>query len=145
MELQIINQNYTLSLYGVSGTAVNRAFAETGMKLMGEMWKTIQAHKLKHKGINVWVYEANEHLFTGVELEDVPPPGIGLEPKQVNLKKYAYYKLVGPYSKIPAAYEEIRAAIKRQALDTCFPWLEVYGHWTPDESKLETEIFICLK
>ena len=145
MELRIINQNYNLTLYGVSGIAVNRTFAQTGMKLMDEMWSKIRSNDLKHKGVNVWVYEANEKLFTGVELENVPQPGTGLELVQVDIKRYAYYKHVGTYQQLPAVYVQIREAIARQKLDTCFPWLEVYGHWTHDESKLETEILICLK
>jgi effector-binding domain-containing protein len=145
MKLEIINQSYNLTLHGVSGIAVNRTFAPTGMKLMDEIWAEIRAHNLKHKGINVWVYEESEKLFTGVELLEMPQQDTGLELKEVQLGKYAYYKHVGSYSKFPAVYAEIRAAIARQGLDTCFPWLEVYGHWYPDDSKLETEIFICLK
>ena len=38
------------------------------------------ANKLKNKRINIWVYEASEKMFTGVELEKVPElderPGI---------------------------------------------------------------------
>ncbi len=145
MELQIITQPYSLTLYGVSGIAHNRTFGPTGMKPMGEMWGKIKQHHLKHKGINVWVYEAGESLFTGVELSEVPQGDIGLELKEINLTKYAYYKHIGSYSKFPEVYAAINEAISRQQLGDCYPWLEVYGHWTEDESKLETEIFICLK
>jgi hypothetical protein len=90
MELQIINQNYNLTLHGVSGIAVNRTFAPTGMKLMDKMWAAIREHDLKHKGINVWVYEEGEKLFTGVELLEAPQQDTGLELKEVSLNKYAY-------------------------------------------------------
>jgi hypothetical protein len=36
------------------------------------------------------------------------------------------------------------AALNAQGLTTTSPMIEVYGHWTQDESKLETETFVAL-
>jgi hypothetical protein len=68
MNIQIIEKSLSLALYGVSGTAVNQNWGQTGFALMNEMWKQIKAADLKHKGLNVWVYEAGNKMFTGVEL-----------------------------------------------------------------------------
>ena len=35
--------------------------------------------------------------------------------------------------------------MEEQGLKTCLPYLEIYGHWTPDETKLETGMLWCLK
>ena len=37
------------------------------------------------------------------------------------------------------------AALEAQGLQTGSPMVEVYGHWHPDESKLETETFVALR
>jgi hypothetical protein len=34
--------------------------------------------------------------------------------------------------------------IKRKGYQTSLPYIEIYGHWTPDELKLETELFMRL-
>jgi hypothetical protein len=35
--------------------------------------------------------------------------------------------------------------LKENGFETDLPYIEVYGHWTNDETKLETELFMCLK
>jgi hypothetical protein len=35
--------------------------------------------------------------------------------------------------------------IKRRGFETTLPYVEIYGHWNNDESKLETELLMCLK
>ncbi|HEV7781305.1 MAG TPA: hypothetical protein VGO58_08560 [Chitinophagaceae bacterium] len=95
MKVEIIKQNLTLDIYGLSGTAVNKEYAGTAFKLMDRMWQTVKAKDLKNKGINIWVYEANEKIFAGVELYDSPGPDTGLEHKTVDLPKYAWYKHIG--------------------------------------------------
>ena len=39
----------------------------------------------------------------------------------------------------------MRREIENQGLETILPYIEVYGHWNNDETKLETELFTCLK
>lgn len=107
MNIEIINKPFTLNLHGFSGAATNRDYVNTAFKLSDKMWQTVKGNSLKNKGLNVWVYEPHEMVFTGVELDEIPAPGIGLE--------------------------------------TDLPYIEIYGHWTNEETKLETELLMCLK
>ena len=35
--------------------------------------------------------------------------------------------------------------IKSRGLETTLPYVEIYGHWNSDETKLETELLMSLK
>jgi len=144
MEVEILNEDFSLTLYGFSGIAVNKNYGDTGFKLMNKMWETVRAHSLKNKGVNVWVYEPNEKMFAGVELERTPENDIELELKQIHLTKYAYYKHIGPYSGLAGAYAKMRTYLTENNLKVGSPGLEIYGHWNQDETKLETEIIMSL-
>ena len=60
-----INKNFTADIFGFSGVAVKGNWADTGMKLMNKMWEQVKANNLKHKGINIWVYEEGDKMFAG--------------------------------------------------------------------------------
>ncbi len=111
----------------------------------GKMWQVVKSNSLKNKGLNVWVYEPNENVFTGVELDDTPNDDLGLERKNINLVKYAYYKHIGPYNLIKQSGQNMIDELKNKGFETCLPYIEIYGHWTNDETKLETELLMCLK
>lgn len=145
MKLEIITENLTLDIYGFSGIAVNKDYAGTAFKLMDKMWQTVKANEIKNKGINIWVYDTEEKVFAGVELYDSPNQDIGLEHKVVALTKYAYYKHIGSYSLIKQAGQNMRDELKNMGFETNLPYIEIYGHWTNDESKLETELLMSLK
>ena len=145
MKVEIINKNFTLDIYGFSGIAVNKDYAGTAFKLMDKMWQTVKAKELKHKGINIWVYEANEKVFAGVELFDSPNHNVELEHKVVDIAKYAYYKHIGPYNLIKQAGQNMRDELKNEGFQASFPYVEIYGHWTNDENKLETELLMSLE
>jgi len=145
MNLEIINKNLRLDIYGFSGIAMNKDYAGTAFRLMDKMWQEVKSHSLKHKGLNIWVYEPNEKVFAGVELNDTPKPGTGLEQKNITLIKYAYYKHIGPYHLIKQAGQNMINELKDRGFETSLPYIEIYGHWTSDETKLETELLMCLK
>jgi predicted transcriptional regulator YdeE len=145
MNVEIINNNLRLDIYGFSGVAVNKNYAETAFELMDKMWRVVKTSGLKNKGINIWVYEPNEKVFAGVELVDTPHHDTGLEQKNINLIKYAYYKHVGPYHLLKEVGQNMMDELKNKGFEAGFPYVEIYGHWTNDENKLETEILTCLK
>ena len=144
MDIEIIHELFRLDIYGFSGTAVNKDYSGTAFKLMGKMWQTVQSNNIKNKGLNIWVYEQHEKVFAGVELYNPPDINTGLEHKLFDLTNYAYYKHIGPYNLIKQAGQNMRAALKKKGLETNFPYVEIYGHWTNDEMKLETELLISL-
>lgn len=143
MDFQI-KKDLRLSLYGVSGVAMDRNWPDTGMRLMNEMWSQVKLHQLKNKGINVWVYLPGDTMFTGLELLTPPPAGTSLEYKQFHLPEYVYYKHIGPYDKIKEVFPKLKAELDRKSINHRLPYLEIYGHWTEDSSRLETELCWCI-
>ena len=146
MKVEIINKHFTLDIYGFSGIAVNKDYAGTAFKLMDKMWQTVKTKELKNKGTNIWVYETNEKVFAGVELDNsANHDDTGLEHKVVNLPNYAYHKHIGSYNLIKQIGQNMRDELKNLGFEMTFPYVEIYGHWTNDETKLETELLMSLK
>ena len=145
MNIEVIHKNLTLGIYGFSGTAINKDYVGTAFKLMDKMWQIVKSNGLKHKGMNIWVYESNDRVFAGVELNETPNAELGLEHKSINLEKYAYYKHVGPYNLIKQSGLNMTNELNAKGLETKLPYIEIYGHWTNDETKLETELLMSLQ
>ena len=145
MNIEIIHKALNLNIYGFSGVAMNKDYAATAFKLMDKMWQIVKSNNLENKGLNIWVYDQDEKIFAGVELNVFPTHDTGLEQKNITLSKYAYYKYIGPYNQIQKAGQNMKEELKRMGLVTSLPYIEIYGHWTNDETKLETELLMCLK
>jgi hypothetical protein len=145
MDIKIIIKDFKFNIYGFSGTATNKDYVGKAFQLTDKMWLVVKANGLKNKGMNIWVYEANEKLFAGVELNEAPEDVTLLEQKNIHLKKYAYYKHIGPYNLLKQAGQNMRNESKYRGFEIIFPYIEIYGHWTEDESKLETELLMCLR
>ncbi len=145
MNIDIITTRLAFTISGFSGVAVNKNYAKTAFALMDKMWPIIKLKGLKHKGLNIWVYEPDENVFAGVELEDQSITDTGLEQKTVVLTKYAYYKHIGPYSLLKQAGDNMHHELRTLGLKARLPYVEIYGHWTNDETKLETELLIALE
>lgn len=138
-----IRENLVLQLHGCSGTASNKDYAATAFRLMDKMWSAVKQNAVKNKGLNIHIYGANDEVFAGVELLSEPGE-CGLEARTVSLVRYAYFKHTGPYRLIREAGTDMRSSLKAKGLRTGFPYIEIYGHWTSDESKLETELLMNL-
>lgn len=85
MNVEITN-NLTFNLHGFSGRAMNKDYAGTAFKLIDKMWQTVKTNNLKNKGLNIWVYELNDSVFAGVELDEPPKQDLGLEQKSISLQ-----------------------------------------------------------
>src|SRR5260221_12271647 len=112
MNLEIIKEPVRLDLYGFSGIAMNKDYAGAAFKLMDKMWQTVKSNKLKNKGRNIWVYEQDQRVFAGVELNDIPNQETGLEQKSITLLQYAYYKHIGPYNLINQSGQRMTDRLK---------------------------------
>ena len=145
MKIEIINKTFQIDIYGFEGTAINKDYAGTAFKLSGKMWETVKAKGLKTKGKNIWVYENDEKVFAGVELNNIPSEEIELVHKIISLKKYAYYKHIGSYNLIKQVGLNMKNELRSQGYETDLPYIEIYGHWTNDETKCETELFMNIK
>jgi effector-binding domain-containing protein len=145
MNVEIITRGLKLDTFGFSGIALNKDYAGIAFKLMDKMWQIVKSNELANKGKNIWIYEKDDIVFAGVELEFIPKPDIILEHKSLTLSKYAYYKHIGPYNLIKLAGQSLNGEIRKKGFEVDFPNVEIYGHWTNVESKLETELLMCLK
>jgi Bacterial transcription activator, effector binding domain. len=146
MNVEVISKSLQLEIYGFGGVAVNKDYTGTAFKLSGKMWEYIKSNNIKNKGKNIWVYENADKVFTGVELEnEIKSTVNALEQKKIHLVKYAYYKHIGPYSFIRKVGENMRSELAKQGYEIILPYIEIYGHWSKDESKSETEIIMNLK
>lgn len=135
-----IRKDFTISLYGFSGVAAQQNWAGTGKSLMNQLWQEVKSKQLPNTGLNVWVYEEGNLLFTGVGLTAPPPADCPLESKTITLPRYAYFKHLGPYDQMKTTIEAAREEFNRVGIKAHFPYVEIYGHWTDDPSKLETEL-----
>ena len=145
MNIEIITTGFDLNIYGFSGIAINKDYVGTAFQLMDKMWKIVKVQGLKNKGLNIWVYEPGEKDFAGVELIDIGNHDSDLEQKNVHLTKYAYYKHIGPYNLIKHAGQSMESELRSKGFEISHPYIEIYGHWTNDETKLETELLMSLK
>jgi predicted transcriptional regulator YdeE len=147
MDIEIITKNFQLEIYGFGGIAANKDYAGTAFKLSGKMWDTIKSNGIENKGKNIWVYETANKVFAGIELENATTDNdsFGLEKMIIDLEKYAYYKHIGSYNLIKQIGQSMTNELTKQGFEIEHPYLEIYGHWTKDEGKLETELIMCLK
>ncbi len=149
-EIRTVPVEYTISGHSLRHDPTKR-YGEEIMALLGRVWPVIKGAGgagIPNDGVNRVVYEGDGTIFAGVVLnsgaEDLPAAA-GLERKTVRLTRYAYWKHVGPYHLLPATGASMTKAIEAKGLRTGWPMIEVYGHWTNDESKLETETFVAIR
>ncbi|MCC8424355.1 GyrI-like domain-containing protein [Mucilaginibacter sp. UR6-11] len=144
MEIKIITDPLKLDISGFSGIAANKNYVGTAFALMDKIWPVIRAKGIKNKGLNIWVYEPDEAVFAGIELEDPAIEDTGFERKIISLPKYAYYKHIGPHGGVKQAGDNMRNEIRKMGFKPALPYIEIYGHWTSDESKFETELIMSV-
>ena len=142
MNIEIITQKLELTIYGFSGVAEDKNYAATAFKLSGRMWQAVKVNDIKNKGKNIWVYEPNDQVFAGIELDNTPNNNL-LEEKNIALLKYAYYKHIGPYNLIKQVGLNMQNELKSKGYNTGLPYIEIYGHWI-NETSSETELLMSL-
>ena len=140
-----IGNDLKLRLFGFSAPVPNFNFGEVGISLCDKLWSVVREHHLSHDGINIWVYDAQLKMFSGVAIDPAPSESYGLEEKQLHFRKYAWYKHIGPYRFLKDANASMRQQLESMGLQYGPPSLEIYGHHFADENKLETEIVYTLK
>jgi len=146
MNIEVITQPFDLTIYGIEGIAYNKDYVKTAFALSGKMWDVVKSNGLENKGKNIWMYDSEDRVFAGVELEKYSGSQVsGLQEKRIHLEKYAYYKHVGAYSLIREVGQKMTAYLTTRGLEVVLPYIEIYGHWSNDETKLETELLMCLK
>jgi predicted transcriptional regulator YdeE len=145
MNIQVITKPFQVDIYGFGNIATNKDYVGTAFKLSGKMWEVVKANDVKNKGKNIWVYETADRVFAGVEPDNPADNNFGLEKMTIDIEKYAYFKHIGAYSLIKQTGQRMTDELTTQGYEIILPYIEIYGHWNKDESKLETELIMCLK
>lgn len=146
MEVSIITSPLELHLHGFGAVAANKDYVGRAFELSRKTWELVKSHGIKNKGKNIWVYEDDHHVFAGLELENNDDPNrFGLQEKKIVIEKYAYCKHIGPYQLIKQAGQNMKAELTRDGFTVIAPYIEIYGHWTGDEAKSETELIMGLQ
>jgi len=143
MDISIGTDALIVRLFGASMPHDKaRGYGTEIRTLLDRVWGAVRTHKLAHKGINWVLYDADCSVFAGVELEGEPPGGVALEPREIRFARYAVWKHIGPYDKLADAYAGMKRAMAARGISPGHPFIEKYGHWSDDPSKLETDL-IC--
>ncbi len=130
-----------VTLLGASGRFTpENGFGHAVRALLDRAWPVIKAKSIPNPGINWVVYGHDGEVFAGVETQIPDPAAIGLERMDLRLKRYAEWTHVGPYSKLGQTYDAMHDALTAMGHRPTRPLVEIYGHWTDDESRLETRI-----
>lgn len=145
-EIRTVPIEYTIFGHSLRHDPAKR-YGEEILALLGRVWPVIKGSALANDGINRVVYEGDGTVFAGVVLSGGAEKVLGaagLERKTIRLTRYAVWKHVGPYHLLPATGAAMTKSLEAGGHRTGWPMVEVYGHWTSDERKLETETFVAI-
>ena len=117
-----------------------KSYGEEIVGLLNTVWSRLREMDVVQNGINMVVYDPDGTVFAGVEVSEADAKRCGLESRKVKLGRYGYFKHVGPYSKLQETCVRMAEELSTMGHPPTQPIVEIYGHWTDDESKLETEI-----
>lgn len=140
--MEIILDKFHLTIYGFGAKAPDKNYSATAFALSNKMWNVVKAKGLENRGKNIWVYGNSGTVFTGVELIDTPRVDVGLEKMTLTLDKHASFMHTGPYHHLKEAWEKMALELNMLGYHATSPSIEIYGHWSADESKLETELIM---
>jgi hypothetical protein len=146
MNIKIVDSPLVLKLSGVAKTHdPAKSYGNELIELLNVVWEAVKSRSIATTGINHVVYGDQGEIFAGVV---ITPPGVtpeGLVTREIVLPRYAYFKYVGPYTGLPQAGNQMAEEIDRLGLVRKAPYIEIYGHWTDDPAKLETELIDALR
>jgi hypothetical protein len=143
MSPEIRNEPFLVVLCGASRQhQQGTCYGDDIRALLDRVWAVLRQNQTPNRGLNHVVYGPSDDVFAGVEADitDAQAVALGLEKRNVHVSHYAYWKHVGPYGLLPGACESLRKWIELQGRRAATPLIEVYGHWTDDETKLETDL-----
>jgi len=146
-DIRTVPIEYTIFGHSLQHDPAKR-FGQEIISLLNRVWPVLKGNAIPNDGINRVVYESDCSVFAGVVLgagAEALPAVAGLERKTIRLTRYAVWKHIGPYHLIPATGNAMTKALEAAGHRKDWPMVEVYGHWSNDESKLETETFVALR
>ncbi len=146
MNIKIVDSPLELTLSGVAKTHLPaRSYGQELIELLDVVWRSVKSRNIPTTGINHAVYGDHGEIFAGVVITAPVELPAGLSKREFVLKRYAYYKYIGPYSGLPQVNKEMQAEIERRGLVRKAPVIEIYGHATEDPQKSEAELLYTLE
>ncbi len=146
MNIKIVDTPLELTLNGVAKTHdPAKTYGEELLELLDVVWGSVKSRNIPTTGINHAVYGPQGEIFAGVVITALGELPDRLSKREFVLKRYAYYKYIGPYSGLPKVNKEIQEEIDGQGLIRKALMIEIYGHATDDPSKAETELLYALE
>lgn len=146
MKIEIIDSPWVLTLTGAEKIHdPDKNVGDELIELLNKVWEAVKSRGLPNTGINYAVYGSQGEIFAGVVITAGAEPPQGLITHQVVLERRVVARYIGPYGGIPQAYQEMEEEIQRRGLVRRSPSIEIYGHWTEDPSKLETDLVWALE
>jgi len=120
---------------------------------LGEVWDLLRKNDFKSFGRNVVIYYPLGHsdgdmtfdAQFGVEIDATLPASSRVMTSVTPGGTVAVTTHTGDYSKLGEAHRAIHAWCARNGHTMRGPNWEVYGHWTGDQSKAQTDVYYLLK
>jgi effector-binding domain-containing protein len=117
-------------------------------ELLDQVWPYVKEHKIQTTGINVVLYRPEPEglqMEAGAWVTSAFPESPQVVQRSTPGGMVATTTHVGPYQGIPAAHDAIAKWCRDNHRERAGPNWEVYGHWTDDPAKLQTDIFHLLR
>ena len=115
---------------------------------LDRVWPVIRAMPSRKAGRNVAVYRPlgsdEVEILAGVEIDGRFDDVGEVSCLETPGGQAATATHVGPYDKMGATYDAIGIEVAGKGRRLAGRNFEVYGHWTDDPTKLETEIYMLL-
>jgi effector-binding domain-containing protein len=117
--------------------------------LLDKVYVAVRAGEIVQTGHNVFVYSDPSKdevtVEVGVEVGAPFSPVDDIEYAETPGGRAAYAKHVGPYAELGRTHDAIVQWCTEHAWQRAGVWWEVYGDWTEDPAKLETDVFHALR
>ncbi len=140
----------TLTVAAVPLLVVRRRAAQSQLsvvvpQLCGEAWNYIRAAHVPSPGRNVAVYlNGTIDLEVGVEVDSTADGAGDIVRSATPAGRVATATHFGSYARLAEANQGILEWCRVNSLKPSGPSWEVYGHWTDDQEKVQTDIFYLL-
>jgi effector-binding domain-containing protein len=127
-------------------TTTWQAFPSVWRPLLDEVHAGVRWAGDGPKGRNVMVYlDDAPTVEVGVELDQPAELTGRLVRSALPAGTVATMVHRGPYGGLRDAHEEVRSWCAARAMALAGPRWEIYGHWSEDPAKLETEVYYLLR
>ena len=140
-------------LIGLRSRATPQTVSKSMLATLTRVWEMIRKDNLKTLGLNVAIYYSREEgappasdfgFVAGVLVDGDAGRPAGLEVLETPAGPCAHAELIGDYGLIPEVHRQIRDWCRANGRRLAGVNLEIYGHWTGDQSQARTDVYYLL-